>query len=380
MTTTPYYYLGSQNLADKIYGDIDFSGGAWKIKQDGASSLITGARKDVPEGSRVKFMVCFGVAADAAAFLAYCYTKSPENPDFDEVDGANIALYIRDSDWYYSVWGVVVTPVSLNKTPLDYLQYAYEVTCYLYSPYSVGASVTIDGTPESLTNTTGHMASSPDVSITCAYSGGHAEDLTVAIADSVSLVLCDVALSSEVWRLIGNENRLLETYTDAIASSTNWDNDTTGDGTFDTDHIELDDEEEAYYLLSGPHPARYPVKMTADLSLDSGGADGLAYVEISADGSSWEVVLDQDDFEAGSAEYYLAGTEFMTDIYVRFSCLSGTSGKYLNIGSIKFEVERWIEAGAVPTVAAGATKNLTVSATGGSLTIAGTFRPRRMFV
>ena len=378
--TSPYYYLGSQNLSDDIYGDIDFSGGFWKVKQDGASSLVTGARKDTPEGSYVKFMVCFATSAEASTFLAYCYTKSPESPDFDEVAGANIALYIRDSDWYYSVWGVVVKPISLNKTPLDYLQYAYEVVCYLYSPYSEGASVTIDGTPESLVNTTGHMAGSVDVSVTCGYSGGHAEDVTVAIADSVSLVLCDHALSSEIWRLIGNENRLLETYEDTITSSTIWDQDTVGDGTFDTDHIELDDDEEAYYLLSGPNPARYPVKMTADLSLDAGGADDLAYVEISADGLSWEAVLDQDDFGSGSAVYYLAGTEFMTDIYVRFSCLSGTSGKYLNIGSIKFEVERWIESGAVPVVAAGATKNLTISATGGSLTIAGTFRPRRLFL
>lgn len=375
-----YFYLGTQNLDGKVYGQVDMSGFGWKVKQSDAVSLRTGARKDSPEGSSVKFSVCFGSSTDAASFLAYLWTYNPDHPNFDEAVGANIPLYLRDSSWYYSVWGVVVRPADLNKATMDYLQYAYEVTCYLYSPYSEGASVTIDGTPESLVNTTGHLASSPDVSITCAYSGGHAEDLTVAIADSVSLVLCDVALSSEVWRLIGNENRLLETYTDAIASSTIWDQDTVGDGTFDTDHIELDDDQEAYYLLSGPHPARYPVKMTADLSLDSGGADGLAYVEISADGSSWEVVLDQDDFEAGSAVYYLAGTEFMTDIYVRFSCLSGTSGKKLNIGSIKFEVERWIEAGAVPEVAAAATKNMTVSATNGSLTISGTFRPRRMFV
>lgn len=374
-----YQYLGTQNISGKVYGPIDSVGMGWKIKQDGATSLRTGARKDSPDGSALKFSVCFDTEAAASSFLAYLWTYSPDHPDFDEDLGANIALYMRASGWYYAVWGVVVRPATMNKSPMDYIQYCYDVICYLYSPYSFGASQTINSASTNLANTTGHMSSSVDVSITCAYAAAHAADLTVSIADSETLILAAETLSSEVWRLIGDENRLLETYTDAITNSTIWDQDTVGDGTFDTDHIELDDDEEAYYLLSGPHPARYPVKMTADLSLDSGGADGLAYVEISPDAVAWETVLTQADFESGSSEYYLVGSEFMTDIYVRFSCLSGTSGKKLNIGSIKFEVERWIASGTVPQVAAGATKALTISATGGTLTIAGTFKPRRMF-
>jgi hypothetical protein len=118
--------------------------------------------------------------------------------------------------------------------------------------------------------------------------------------------------------------------------------------------------------------------MTADLSLDSGGATGEATVSISPDAITWTEVLDEDDFESGSTEYTLQGSEYLTDCYVKLLCTSGTSGKYLNVGSIKFECERWIEYGA-PTVAANATATATLTGTG-NVTIDGQFRPRRLFL
>ena len=77
--------------------------------------------------------------------------------------------------------------------------------------------------------------------------------------------------------------------------------------------------------------------MSADLSLDSGGATGQAKIYISEDATTWIEVLDQDDFEIGSAEYTLEGSDYMKNCYVKLYCNSGTSGKYLNVGSIKFE-------------------------------------------
>jgi len=531
-----YIYLGTQNLSGKVQGEIQTPGGYFDIKQDGATSLITGARKGDPKGTSVSFSVCFTTQAEASAFLAYLAPYSPEDPDFDEAVGANIPLYIRDSSWHYNVWGVVVKAGPLNKgSPVDYLQYLYDVVCYLYSPYSDGAAqsltvtetgtllighadeaisaghgsnyihllqytasasgtatvfrikcamagrvkvaiyadsanepgnkifgsdfqtdvvagwneiyisaaitsgtkywlgfvsdtyggvgsapagtakplrykaatfagfvwpasagsgystataqtqlqavvVAVNPVTRSLANTSGHLASSPDVAIACSYVAANPASLTVAIADSESLILATQALSNGVWRMIGDENKIEETYVDMINAANNWDLDTVGDGTFDTDHIELNNGQSAYYRLSGPHPTKKPVRMTADLSLDTGGATGLAYVEISADAVSWEIALTQADFESGATEYVLPGTEFMTDIYVRFRCASGTSGKYLNIGSVMFEVERWIEDGATPIVAAGATKTMTVSATGGALVVSGSFTPRQKFV
>jgi len=590
--------LGTMSLFGDAYGPFTLSGGYFEVKQVGATSLRTGACKGDPKGSSVKLAVVFASAAEASAFLAYIAPFDPDDPNFSEEDGANIPLYIRDADWHYNVYAVVARPEPISRNPMDYIQYSYEVVCYLYSPYSEAAtpqtfapaltkirvtangtlyaldangivhtysagwapltgeqpaafiqitannssllaitaagaaysysagtwsaalggatglkdiSIASDGTiyatdssnklrrwngatlddltgecyqiaaidsthcyvrggdynlwrnngtsgdwtqittsadthgiqvasdaavygisttdnavklsgstwvslaktvisaspkssteayyiasdgsawkyattwsqpmgSPSLDNSDGHISSSPDVEITCGYLSGNAEDVTVSIADGLSLILCDVALSDEILELVGNENKLFQTYEDTITAGTVWGHDWTGDGTFDTDHMELDDEEEAYILLSGPHQIRTPIKMTADLSLDSGGATNEAYVQISPDGVAWETVLDQDDFESGSAEYALQGSTYMTDCYVRLYCASGTSGKNLNIGAIKFEVERWIEYGAVPVVAAGAAKVMTISATGGSITVIGTFAPRHKFI
>ena len=593
-----YLKLGTQDLTGKVYDDIKQPGGYFDVKQDGAVSLRTGARKGDPKGAYASFFVCFETEALASAFLAYVAPYSPEDPDFDEEAGADIDLYLRTDDWKYKVWGVVTKPVAVGKRLLDYLQYCYEVVCYLYSPYSdaatpqtvapalakirvtpagtlyaldedgivvtysssgwvplpgsqpaafvqitannssllgitaagaaysysagtwsaalggatgltdisiasdgkifatdasrhlrrwddptlvdlsgiayniaaidgqrcyvrgysdhdlwlnsngnwshvtssgnleavqvasdgatfgfstAGDAMKLSGTtwsslaktvisvaPQSasivyyldangavwkyttsweeicpspmLDNSDGHIASAPDLSIVSSYNSGRAAALTVAIADSETLILATQCNSAETWELIGNQNKLLQTYIDAITAGTQWGRDWTGSGTFDTDHIELNNAQAAYIRLSGPHQINKPIKMTADLSLDSGGATGQASVQISPDTVQWTTVLDQDDFESGTAEYTLRGSEYMTNCYVRLVCTSGTSGKYMNIGSIKFEVERWIEDGAVPIVAAGATKTMTVSATGGAIAVTGTFTPRRKFI
>lgn len=393
-----YLYLGTFDLTDHIYGEIKPTGGGWKIKQDGAVSLFTSARKDAPDGTSYTFTVVFGgdtAEDDASDFLLYCMPYGPDDPDFDEDVGADIPLYIRTSDWYYAVWGVVLKPTALNKQVMDYTQYCYDVTCYLYSPYSYAfrpltwlqSGITSLPVTKSISNRKGHIASAFDsLAITCTYNSAHVKNLihsmTSASGVVTSLTLADEALSDEIWELKGNENKILETYEDLITSGTKWGHDWTGSGAFDTDHIELNTGESAYIILSGPNQVKKPIVMTADLSLDSGGATGEATVDISSDGVSWETVLDQDDFETGSAEYVLSGTEYMTDVYVRITCTSGTSGKYVNIGSIKFEVERWVEYGAVPQIAAGQSATATVDATTGSeyCNISGNFYARRFAI
>lgn len=387
--------LGTMDLYGHVYGPFSPTGGYFDIKQDGATSLHTGGRKGGPKGFSLKFSVCFQTEAEASAFLAYVAAFDPDAPDFDDEAGADIPLYIRDADWHYNVYAVVTKPEPISKEVMDYIQYQYEVVCYCYSPYSqarrpatwVQAGITSLPATKNISNRKGHIASAfESLAVTCRYNSGHVKNLVHSLtdADSVvtSLTLCDEALSDEIWELFGNENKLMQTYEDAITSATKWGHDWTGDGTFDTDHMELDNGESAYIILSGPHQAKKPIKMTADLSLDSGGATGEATVDISPDGVAWQTVLDQDDFEAGSAEYTLQGTEYMGEIRVRISCNSGTSGKKVNIGSIKFEVERWIEDGAAPQIAAGQSATASIDAATGSesVDIDGEYCIRRKFL
>lgn len=103
-----------------------------------------------------------------------------------------------------------------------------------------------------------------------------------------------------------------------------------------------------YLKLPGPNQSNLPVKMTADLSLAAGGSSGLAYVEYSADGNVWLPALTQANFVTGYTVYYLPGTEFMTDIFVRFRNDSGTNGVYLRIGALRFDVTRKFKVEAYP--------------------------------
>jgi len=601
-----YIRLGTFDLTGKVYDDIKQPGGYFDIKQDGATSLITGARKGDPKGSSCSFFVCFDAEAAAKAFLAYVAPYSPEDPDFDETEGADIDLYVRTADWKFKVWGVVTKAAPLNKQPTDYLQYCYDVTCYLYSPYSdsaqpilVGGSlvpvdiatrssdncplivdqigrtwylnseawmrvgtvlaakiavstctvaivgkndgylylwdgvsdyarvtastaalsdvsiandctvygiisgepcrwsgaawvhlggfalkiaalsatslyviggagdvwhhngtewsqvsaqavtdlaVASDGTlvaviggeayrwsgaswasfggsaiekicvsgagyawaigygnaiykyaPSSWTlqtrdivfadNSGGHMASAPDLEVACSYNSGRAANVTVAIADSETLILATQANSAETWELRGNRTRIIQTYEDLVTDDVTWLRDVASPatshyttGTPAIGWIEVHAGEAPYFRLSGPHPAGKPAKLWAPII-----AGGECSIEVSPDAVAWTEVLSESDFHAVgdsdttkaiATEFSLQGTEYMTDIYVRFRCDTGN----MWIGSIKFEVERWIEYGAVPVVAAGATKLMTVSATGGAIAVNGTFTQRQKFI
>jgi hypothetical protein len=207
--------------------------------------------------------------------------------------------------------------------------------------------------------------------------------MTSAASVVTSLTLATEALSDEIWELKGNENRLLETYEDLFAASiTKFNQDTTRTGTptYNSGAIRMAGAAtrvSAYYRLSGPNPARYPVHMWADLT----GTYGI--VEISSNTVSWTTVLTTSDFVPGVVtEYVLSGTEYMTDIYVRFKQDTATTSAYFDIGSVRFEVERWIECGAVPVIAAGQSATAAVDATTGSesVDIDGEFYTRRLFV
>lgn len=382
-----YQWLGTFNLANHVYGDFKPGGMGLKIKQGGIKSRRLVNYLDGIDGATMGFGVVFGPWDEELAnqFLAYTATLDPEDDNFDAEAGADITLHIRDAEWYYRVYGVVVTPEPFGNEPMEYLNKCYKVDCYLYNKYCyhqvaqewIATSQALTET-FAVSNLLGHIpVSFESLAVTCAYaSSAHVASLALNFGGA-SQAICTAANTNEVWTLYGNEDLLTEVYEDTITAGTIWGQDWTGDGTFDTDHIELDDEESAYIRLSGPNRTRSPVKMTADLSLDSGGATGEAKVYISPDAVAWYEVLTQDDFESGSTEYSLIGSDHMTDIYVKIACTSGTAGKFLNIGSIKFEADRQVEYGG-PKVAAGATATATLTGTG-TVSVDGTFRSMRRF-
>ena len=383
-----YCYLGTQDLRGKVYNGFKPSGGFWEVKQDGATSLRTGARLDSVKGCYYTFDVVFASEAEAAAFMLYCAGKQED---------ANINLYIRSSSWYYKVWGVVVKPKPIcQDSPMDYLYYMYEVVCYLYSPYAYAASAqswggTSVAPPQYSANlaNAGHIGMPPEsLNVTCPYTAGlHVTNLKLTnTTTSAYLYLFNYALTNEVWTLYGQENKLIEEYYDDISSATQFNQDTVRSGTitFLTTAMLFQNGAYAYYRLSGPNPIRKPVKMTAHIILDSGGATGKAYVEIASSPSGpWTVVLDEQDFH--STEYYeyiLQGTEYMTDVYVRFRNASGTTGKYLRLVRIQFYVERMVQTGEVPEIDAGASQKMVLYAGSAEtlITFTSTWRPARLHV
>jgi hypothetical protein len=382
-----YCYLGTQDLRGKVYGGFKPSGGFWEVKQDGATSLRTGARLDSVKGCYYTFDVIFSNQGQANTFMLYCAGKQSD---------ANINLYIRTSAWYYKVWGVVVKPKPIcADSPMDYLYYMYEVICYLYSPYAYAASAqswagTSVAPPQYSANlaNAGHIGMPPEsLKVTCPYTAGlHVTNLKLTNTTTAAyLYLCNYALTNEVWTLYGPDNRLTEYFSDTIASATQFNQDTVRSGTITYSSSSMLFQNAAYaiYRLAGPNPTKQPAKMCATLSLDSGGATGKAYVEIASSASGpWTVVLDEDDFESGYHEYVLQGTEYMTDIYVRIRNASGTSGKYLRLGAIAFYAERVIQTGSVPEIAAGATQKMALYAGSAKtkITFTSTWRPARLHV
>lgn len=278
---------------------------------------------------------------------------------------------------------------------MDYVYYMYEVVCYLYSPYAYSAAPQKwDGTnvhpvqqSANLANS-GHIGMPPEkLAVRCPYTSSlHVTNLRlVHYATSKYIYLCYYALTDEVWTLYGPDHLLTERYSDAIASETQFKQDTVRSGTVSYSGGAMCFQNAAYaiYRLSGPNPTKSPVRMTATLSLDSGGATGKAYVEIASSTSGpWTTVLDEDDFESGRYEYVLQGTEYMTDIYVRFRNASGTTGTYLRLWDIAFDAERTIQTGSIPEIEAGASQKMALYAgsTEVHITFSSVWRPARLHV
>lgn len=385
--TDQYIHLGTQDLTAKVWGGFVFSGGVWKIQQGGASSFKTGARFDPagPDGFSCTFNVAFANDADASTFLAYCAANTHD---------AGITFYPRTANWYFLVWGITVkqAPIDVDG-PMDYVYYQYQVTLFFYSPFTYQATPTLwavtNGTApqtKAITNSGHYAGSFESLAITChRQNSKNVADLYYSVGSSSLYLFSGLCNVDEFWTLQGNDNLLIETYNLAPPTSVYpflYDATVNVAPTYSASKILIQNCNYAYLKLPGPNQSNLPVKMTADLSLDAGGSAGLAYVEYSADGNVWLTALTQANFVTGYTVYYLPGTEFMTDIFVRFRNASGTNGVYLRIGALRFDVTRKIQSGGVPLHPIGSSTAY-VSCNGSwstYLDIAGSYRSIRHMV
>lgn len=371
-----YVRLGDIDLFDVLTSPIIITGGEFSVKQDGATSLETGAYEDTPKGTVAKFEVTYWDELRAAEFRAYCVANRKE---------IDIRLFNRDKGWYYRVWGISISPGKVPEGPRGFLIRRYNVTCYLYSPYAYAtlgslwqaASVSLPQSSGAMQNGLGHYAGSfESLEITCAYDGGHVKALTLANTAGDSIILVTEALTNEVWELRGNENRITSIFEQVFTSLAAMQQDASGTFTKGAgDYMLVSSGQYATWKLSGPHQLNIPIKMTADLHF----LGGLPVVRISSDNVSWVEVISTAEFRTGTAlEYRLRGSEYMTDCYVQIWCPSGAS---MSCGYLKFECERWIELDAVPVVELGDSSIFTLScneASGDLVSIDGIFRARRL--
>jgi hypothetical protein len=371
ITEAQYIYLGAFDLRATahrcVMGGFTPSGGVWSIKQDGATSLLTGARRDTPSGFSMSFKVLFDNETDANAFRYYCVQMAKD---------ADIALFVRDNSWYFRVWGISLKQMPIDEAcSIDYTDFMYEVICHLYSPYTYqipssswySANASLPQECGHLTNIGHYENTFQSLQATCHYNGAHVKALVLSVqGNSDTLTICDEALSDEIWELRGEDNQLFEEYNAVFTSLAIMQIDASGTYTKGSGNwMAIASGQYAIWKLSGPHPLRYPVKMTADLHLVA----GSPVVEISSDGISWEAVLTSADFTTTgiAKEYVLNHSEFMTNCYIRFSCLA--AGSSMVCGALKLECERWIEADSIPTIPIGTSRTATLSATGGSMLV-----------
>ncbi|MCK9569721.1 hypothetical protein M0R72_12330 [Candidatus Pacearchaeota archaeon] len=215
-------------------------------------------------------------------------------------------------------------------------------------------------------NTKGHIAGYPVVEIT----SSKAENITLAI-DGTSLTVADATNVNEVWTVDGGT--ITEVYEDVIADDARWLIDWIGDGHYasETGTILIGAGESAYILLSGPNEVTRPITMTANL--EAGNALDEIYIQLSANATDWTTAFDVSRFESGVAAYGLPAMG-MGDVYVRINCVVG----WIDIDYVKFEVKR--KADPMPLISAGSTKTTTITATGGEITIDGSFSPKRNLI
>lgn len=370
--------LGEFDLFEYLVTPITIDGGTWDISQESVATLYTSAYKKKAKGTTAKFDLRFTDAIVAAKFRAFCVKH--EQVSADEI----LRLFNRDANWYYKVWGINLAEGKPQAGPMGYRIFIYSVTCILFSPYAYSTWATkwlksnssLPQTSDLINNNDGHYDGAIESLLLTCSAASHVTDLMLAQSDN-EITITPEALAGEIWELRG-DNTLLETYEDDLQNSTKYTQDATSTGSYGSGNILLNNGQYAYYIFNSGHRIKDPITLTANLSLDSGGATGKAYVEISSDGISWTEALNQSQFKSGSSEYILQDTEYRSKLYIRFRCMSGTSGKYLRVSYIKVKILRWIEKDLMPCIAAGTSDTFTLTGDG-QLSINGIFRARRKF-
>lgn len=371
---TPYYEINNINITAHIK-DPRISGLGNKI-----------AASSSPDNVRASLKTT-GMSNLSFEFDVQYYTEADHDTFYETVNSLTGPCYWyhgRD-DWFYRVKSVSVKPEDVRHITRFYKSrvgleledpYQYSVlddTLVLTSaalPYTSAQTFKNWGnvsTPFWTVAITGNYASSSHLK------GVYFEIMNGATTES-SILISDRLLSSEVASL-DVDGDLTCTYQDTYASSTKFGQDkyASSSAAVSGGNLVVLSGGYATYKLYGPHPTKENVKLTATIT-----TTGSPYIRVSDDGSSWDTAVRSTDITSGEeTEYYISGSEKLSDVYIQFYCPSGSTMK---IAGIEFEAVRDTSYYELPEIGVDASRTIKVRDASSSSHAAGinlTFKSRK---
>ena len=330
----PYYEINNINITDHIK-DPRISGLGNKI-----------AASSSPDNVRASLKTT-GMSNLSFEFDIQYYTEADHDTFYETVKSLTGPCYWHHGrdDWFYRVKSVSVKPEDVRHITRFYKS---KVGLELEDPYQYSVRndtlvLTSAALPYTSTRTFKNVGnvSVPfwDISITGNYAssshlkGVYFEIMNGATTES-SILISDRLLSSEVASL-DVDGDLTCTYQDTYASSTKFNQDkyASSSAAVSGGNLVVSSGGYATYKLYGPHPTKENVKLTATIT-----TTGSPYIRVSDDGSSWDTAVRATDIVSGTeTEYYISGSEKLSDVYIQFYCPAGST---MTIAGIEFEAVR----------------------------------------
>jgi len=370
----PYYEINNIDITAHIK-DPRISGLGNKI-----------AASSSPDNVRASLKTT-GMSNLSFEFDVQYYTEADHDTFYETVNSLTGPCYWYHGrgDWFYRVKSVSVKPEDVRHITRFYKS---RVGLELEDPYQYSVSGdTLVLTSAALPYTSAHTfnnwgnVSTPfwDVSITGNYaSSSHLKGVYFEIMNGSttesSILISDRLLSSEVASL-DVDGDLTCTYQDTYASSTKFGQDkyASSSAAVSGGNLVISSGGYATYKLYGPHPTKENVKLTAKID-----ATGSPYIRVSDDGSSWDTAVRTTDIARGTEnEYYISGSEKLSDVYIQFYCPAGSTMK---ISGIEFEAVRDTRYYELPEIGVDASRTIKVRDASSSSHAAGinlTFKSRK---
>jgi hypothetical protein len=199
------------------------------------------------------------------------------------------------------------------------------------------------------------------------YDGGHSQALYAKLYNGAT-VLRTLPIST---KLLSDETATLDedgvikfTYADTFDYSTRYLRDATVvNCTFTAGKLRINPSGYLQYKLSGPLLMSKNIKATLDLLRVAGSPT----IKVSTDGVTFTDSIPYAELKDGLNDYWLTGSAKYADVWVRINCPAGAT---LDVLCLAFEVTREIAStgyyNQLPVVAAGDSRALEITGTGGS--------------